>query len=148
MLIFNKILKQRNFLLKNSKKLPTNNIIELLKPWNEKYINISINMWKQKQRFLNDFKKLFNKTGIEFDKDIEVQMVFEENKETKESFQKKIQKNIHKEIIIKTTLFGPHKDNIDFLYKKKSLKTRQSQIEYANRKSLDHSFKKLFFEDI
>ena len=130
LLVFNKTLKQRNFLLKNNKKLSTNNIIELLKPWNEKYINISINVWKQKQGFLNDFRKLFNKTGREFDKEIEVQMVFEENKETKESFQKKIEKNIHKEMIIKTTLFGPHKDNIDFLYNNKSLKKHGSQGEH------------------
>ena len=130
LLVFNKTLKQRNFLLKNNKNQSTNKVVEMLNPWNKKYVNTSIRLWKQKKEFLLDFKKLLKETGQEFDKELDVQMVFEENNETKESFQKKIEKNIYKEIIIKTSLFGPHKDKIDFLYKKKSLKKHGSQGEH------------------
>ena len=59
-----------------------------------------------------------------------IKINFIENEETRETFQKKIEKNIHKEIIMKTTLLGPHKDRISFLFKNKSLKKHASQGEH------------------
>ena len=130
LIVFNKTIKQRNTLLKNKNKLPKKQLIDLLKPWNEKYIQTAVQIWKQRNFFLNDFKILFNKTSKEFDNKINIKIDFKENEETRETFLKKIEKNIHKEIIMKTTLLGPHKDRISFLFKNKSLKKHASQGEH------------------
>lgn len=129
LLSYNIVLKQRNQILKNKEGYTNAKIINLLKPWDETLADLSQKTWSDRIKNFNEFKKLFLQTSIRFDKKIDLKISYKKKKETKNHILKEIQNKIKKDIILKTTSLGPHKDEFSFLFKNKDLKKQASQGE-------------------
>lgn len=112
-----KILKQRNAILKNSKKYYKNNdrdIIDNILIWDEQLVNTGIKIIKNREEFIEKI----NIIASEIHKNItdgkeNLSIKYKPSVDINE-FSEKLIKNIDKDIMYTSTSYGPHKDDIIF----------------------------------
>ena len=122
---YNRVLKQRNSLLKTNIKNNKNN----LEPWDDLLIKKGINLWTQKNKKFNEFKNLFLKTTQDYNSNTKISLNYKEIKIDKTTYKNKIKANKERDFLLKRTTFGPHLDDVLFLWNNKNIKTYGSEGE-------------------
>lgn len=110
---YHKILKQRNSLLKKISK--ENNLKETLFVWDSQLIEYGKKIIEIRQDFINKINKISKKIHFEITNQNEELEIIYKPSVLAEDFEKKLKKNIEKDIFYATTSYGPHKDDIIFL---------------------------------
>ena len=108
---YKKVLKERNELLKNFNKF--NKSMDLLKVYNLELVKIGKDIIKRRKKFLNDIEPYINKKIKDISKSEEIKVVYKPNVDNSE-FEKELFNAIDKDIALKTTTVGPHRDDIIF----------------------------------
>ena len=128
LLSYNKVIKQRNILLKTEKNLEKKE--KELDIWDNPLSISGVALWLHREKLINQFINFFTEVVKKFDDNLllEVQYVLN-NKKTKHY--KTILKNSRTDDIKKGyTSFGPHRDDILFKWDKKKIKNHGSQGEH------------------
>lgn len=128
---YNKVLEQRNNLIKKLKFAPNNSAKETLFVWNEKLAEYGTAIIEYRKNFvekLYEFSKIIHQeiSGEEFE--IKYKAAFA----TKEEFKEKLDSSIDKEIEQGFTLYGPHRDDLDIYTDGKDIKTYGSQGQHRS----------------
>ena len=124
---YTKTLKQRNFVLKTNqdiKKVKTN-----LSVWNEILIEKGLKLWFERALSLKMFNKIFLETSIEYDKRINLELSYNEQDLDKNKYTKIIKERTERDFFLKRTSFGPHLDDMIFLWNKRNIRTYGSEGE-------------------
>ena len=79
---------------------------------------------------MNSFIDLYLKTVISFDKKILLNIKYDLKIKTNKDFFKKIKENRDIDLAKKYTSFGPHKDDVVFLWNNQKIKNHGSQGEH------------------
>ena len=79
---------------------------------------------------MNSFIDLFLKTVADFDKNLLLNVKYGLKIKTNKEFLKKTKENRHIDLVKKYTSFGPHKDDVAFLWNNQKLKNHGSQGEH------------------
>ena len=128
LLLYNKTIKQRNSILKNNESLF--NKEKELEIWNKPFCINSLNLWKKRETFMVSFIDLFLKTVMGFDEKLLLNIEYELKIKSSEDFLKKTKENKNIELTKRYTSFGPHKDDIMFLWNNQKIKNHGSQGEH------------------
>ncbi|MFI3173808.1 MAG: DNA replication/repair protein RecF [Bacillota bacterium] len=122
---YHKILKQRNNLLKQIQKKPK--LEETISVWDEQLIQYGISIIKARTAFLERLGILCsqNMKTLTGGKDT-LTMEYQPNC-TKEQLANKIRDGRKRDILLGSTQYGPHKDDMDFLIAKKKVRLYGSQ---------------------
>jgi len=128
---YNKILEQRNSLIKKMRYTNDKSLIETIDVWNEKLADYGMAIVSYRKKFadsLRDFaKKIHHEiSGEVFD--IEYKTSFQ----SKEEFLEKLSKSLDKEIEMGFTLYGPHRDDLDIRIADKDIKIYGSQGQHRS----------------
>lgn len=128
---YNKVLDQRNNLIKKMRVTPDNTAKETLFVWNEKLAEYGMAIIEYRKNFvekLYQFSKEIHReiSGEEFE--IRYKTAFE----TKDEFKEKLDNSFDKEIEQGFTLYGPHRDDFDIYTDGKDLKTYGSQGQHRS----------------
>lgn len=124
---YTKTLKQRNFVLKSNqdiKEVKTN-----LSVWNEILIEKGLKLWYERALNLKIFNKIFLETSIEYDKYINLELNYNEQNLDKNEYTKIIKERTERDLFLKRTSFGPHLDDMIFLWNKRNIRTYGSEGE-------------------
>lgn len=110
---YNKIISQRNNLLKQINV--DKNQMETLDIWDEQLISYGKRVIKRRQEFINELNIIVYKIhkSLSGDKE-ELRLCYEPNV-NEENFEEKLFVNRDRDIILKSTSNGPHRDDIGFL---------------------------------
>ena len=124
LLSYNRILKQRNTLLKikNSKK-------DTLRSWNEPLSVFGEKLWVERKKETEVFGKIFKKTANAFEKELEVSLKYKNETKNKTEIMAELNNNEQKDIKRGFTSFGPHGDEFLFFWEKKLIRKHGSQGE-------------------
>lgn len=122
---YNKIINQRNKLLKNFNKRAE--ISDTLDIWDDQLINYGTKVIKKREEFIIDINNIINNIhcNLSGNKDRFI-INYKKNIEESDYF-RKIKENRERDIIYKNTSLGPHRDDIDFNLKDIDLKKYGSQ---------------------
>jgi DNA replication and repair protein RecF len=128
---YNKVLEQRNNLIKKMRFTTDNSAKETLFVWNEKLAEYGMAIIEYRKKFIDklyQFSKEIHReiSGEEFE--IKYKTAFE----TKDEFKEKLNISIDKEIEHGFTLYGPHRDDLDIYTNGKDLKTYGSQGQHRS----------------
>jgi len=128
---YNKLLKIRNeYLKKMNKNIPVDNTyFQIITNY---LIDKAVIIYKMRSKFIDKInencEKIFYKiTSLKGFKVIYVSNFCNDISTIKEDLLKKLNKNIKKEIKLGTTLYGPHRDELEFYLEEKNLKQYGSQ---------------------
>ena len=128
LLLYNKTIKQRNSILKkNNSLLDKKKELEI---WDKPFCIYGLKLWKKREEFMISFISRFLKTIINFDENILLNIKYKLKIKTTEEFLKKIKKDKNIDLIRGYTSFGPHKDDIVFLWDNQKIKNHGSQGEH------------------
>lgn len=123
---YHKVLKQRNNLLKQLTGKESN-ILDLTKIWDDQLINYGIKIIKRREIFINDLNNIIKSIHKKLTGDKEdLTIIYEKNIDI-ESFYNKLVQSFKQDLKNKNTLFGPHKDDINFLINKIDVRKYGSQ---------------------
>jgi len=128
---YNKVLEQRNNLIKKLKFSQDKALKDTLSVWNEKLVQYGMQIIEYRKAFvekLSDIsKKIHNEiSGEEFD------IIYKASFETKEEFIKKLESAYDKEVEQGFTLYGPHRDDLDIFTERKDIKIYGSQGQHRS----------------
>lgn len=126
LLEYNKALRHRNavFKQKNKKK-----IHDGLLAWNQGLVSVGQQLWDQRERAIEEFSMVFSVTSRSLDKKIDASIVYKKKSSNKKEFLKKTEENKETDTKRGFTTFGPHKDEILFLWNKRPIRKHGSQGE-------------------
>lgn len=108
---YKKVLKERNELLKNFNRF--NKSMDLLKVYNLELIKIGKDIIKRRKKFIKDIEPFVNKKIKDISKSEEIKVVYKPNVDNSE-FEKELFGAIERDLALKTTTVGPHRDDIVF----------------------------------
>ncbi len=128
---YNKVLEQRNNLIKRMRFTTDNSAKETLFVWNEKLAEYGMAIIEYRKNFvekLYQFSKEIHReiSGEKFEIRYKTAFV------TKDEFKEKLNNSIDKEIEQGFTLYGPHRDDFDIYTDGKDLKTYGSQGQHRS----------------
>lgn len=128
---YNKVLEQRNNLIKKLRFSPENSAKETLFVWNEKLAEYGMAIIEYRKNFI---EKLYNfSKQIHFEISGEnFEIKYKSAFQTKEEFKEKLDTSIEKEIEQGFTLYGPHRDDLDIYIEGKDIKTYGSQGQHRS----------------
>ena len=124
---YTKALKQRNFVLKSNpdiEKVKAN-----LNVWNEILIEKGLKLWHKRALNVKIFTEIFLETAKEYDKDINLELNYSEQEIDKDKYIKTMKKRTERDFFSKRTTFGPHLDDMLFLWNKRNIRTYGSEGE-------------------
>ena len=124
---YTKALKQRNFVLKlnpDIEKVKAN-----LNVWNEILIEKGLKLWHERALNVKIFNEIFLETAKEYDKDINLELNYSEQEIDKDKYIKTMKKRTERDFFSKRTTFGPHLDDMLFLWNKRNIRTYGSEGE-------------------
>ena len=125
---YNRILKQRNAWLSSFYKTKQNEVLE--NQWDKLLVDVGVKLWGLKNQHFFEFKKELVRVIKEYNDNINIDLFFSEETLTKEQFKIKTKKNIKRDVVLKRTTAGPHKDNINILLYDKDIRDVGSQGEH------------------
>ena len=128
LLTYNKILKQRNAILRNNYK--KQKIAEHLEIWSEPLAEAGEKLWRERTLLIEEFAVEFEKTAKRLDEKITATITYKENETDKEKIIQKIKNNNKQDIKNGFTSYGPHRDEVLFLWNKKGIRKHGSQGEH------------------
>ena len=125
LLSYNKTIKQRNALLKNKKQKT-----RTLRAWNEPLSVFGENLWKQRNKEIEEIRELFKKTTKAFDGKLDLDIKYKTKAKNKNEIIKELKKSQEMDIKRGFTSFGPHKDEVLFFWRNKLIRKHGSQGEH------------------
>ena len=128
---YNKVLEQRNNLIKKLRYTSDNSAKETLYVWNEKLAEYGMLIIEYRKRFveqLHEYAKNIHEeiSGEKFE--IRYKAAFA----SKEEFKEKLDASAEKEIEQGFTMYGPHRDDLDIFTDEKDIKTYGSQGQHRS----------------
>lgn len=108
-----KVLKQRNHILKNTKK--DNNFKSLIEAFDVQLVYFGSKIITKREGFLRKLENIANSIHNQITGGSEKLEILYKKSVSKDDFMEKLSNNIQKDILYKMTLLGPHKDDVEFL---------------------------------
>ncbi len=144
---YNKILEQRNNLIKKLKFSNDESLKDTVSIWNEKLSEYGMAVIDYRKRFVEALKEYSKKIHFEISgEDFEIN--YKPAFETKEEFIEKLSNSLKKEIEQGFTLYGPHRDDLDIYINGKDIKMFGSQGQHRSAVlALKLSQTDMIFED-
>ena len=128
LLTYNKVLKQRNAALRdNHKKQKTAEHLEI---WSEPLARAATKLWNERSCLLEDFADEFKKTTKKIDEKIKVTIKYKEKETDVAKIFREINNNNTQDLKNGFTSYGPHRDDVLFLWNKKGIRKHGSQGEH------------------
>ena len=121
---YNSILRNRNNVLKK-----TNNYNEVL-PWDVQLAKHGVSIWEKRNIFNRVFLENLIKTSEKYNPNTILSFAVDSKKTETDEYIEELKKSFNKDLKIKRTSFGPHKDVYSFFLNKKNLKVYGSQGEH------------------
>ena len=128
LLHYNRIIKQRNAILKNKKNRKETE--KELSPWSEPLSNTGQNLWNERVVLLSEFNGVFKLVMKELDKNLKLKIIYNKEQKDKNLFLAKTKTNERLDIKNGFTSYGPHKDDFLFLWKEKTI--RKNDLFHIN----------------
>lgn len=128
---YNKVLEQRNNLIKKLKFSPDKSSKETIYVWNEKLSEYGIQIIEYRKNFVEKLNEFSSKIHSEISGETFL-VKYKPAFETKEEFLEKLNSSIDKEIEQGFTLFGPHRDDLDLFTEGRDIKTYGSQGQHRS----------------
>ena len=126
---YNRALRQRNAVLQNIKEERSK--INQLPSWNSLLSNKAEKLWKERGYYIERFKKFFLSTVEQYDKTLNVKVSYKTPTENNYiEILETLNKREKTDIIRGRTSYGPHKDDISFIWEGKNLREYGSQGEH------------------
>lgn len=128
---YNKVLEQRNNLIKKLRYEKDQSLRSSVSVWNEKLVEYGMEIVSYRKKFTEDllrYAKNIHKeiSGEEFD------VVYKTGISSKEEFASKLEKSLEREIELGFTLYGPHRDDLEISVGEKDMKTYGSQGQHRS----------------
>lgn len=128
---YNKVLEQRNNLIKKLRITPDNTAKETLFVWNEKLAEYGMAIIEYRKNFVDKLYRFSKEIHREISGE-EFEIRYKTAFATKDEFKEKLDNSIDKEIEQGFTLYGPHRDDFDIYTDGKDLKTYGSQGQHRS----------------
>ena len=128
---YNKVLEQRNNLIKKLRVCSDNSAKETLFVWNEKLAEYGMAIIGYRKNFVEKLQEFSQKIHFEISGE-SFEIRYKPAFLTKEEFKEKLDKSIDKEIEQGFTLYGPHRDDLDIYTENKDIKTYGSQGQHRS----------------
>ncbi len=128
---YNKVLEQRNNLIKKMRFSPNDSAKETLFVWNEKLADYGMAIIEYRKDFIERLNKFSQKIHQEISGE-NFSVKYKPAFSTKEEFCEKLNSSLDKEIEQGFTLYGPHRDDIDIFTEEKDIKTYGSQGQHRS----------------
>lgn len=128
---YNKILEQRNNLIKKLRHCQDASLQDTIGVWDEKLAEYAMMVVSYREKFseeLRVFAKNIHReiSGEEFD------VAYKSSFSSKEEFLEKLRRSLHREIEMGFTLYGPHRDDLEIQIGGKDIKTYGSQGQHRS----------------
>ena len=124
---YTKALKQRNFVLKSNPSIEKVKIN--LSLWNEILTDKGLRLWYERALNIKLFNKIFIETAKEYDRNINLELNYNEQDLDKSKYIKTIAEKTERDFFSKRTTFGPHLDDMVFLWNKRNIRVYGSEGE-------------------
>ncbi len=128
---YNKVLEQRNNLIKKLRVTSNNSAKETLFVWNEKLAEYGIAIIEYRKNFIEKLQEFSKKIHFEISGE-SFEIKYKPAFSTKEEFKQKLDDSIDKEIEQGFTMYGPHRDDLDIFTENKDIKTYGSQGQHRS----------------
>ncbi len=128
---YNKILDQRNNLIKKLRFAQDESLKDTLFIWNEKLADYGMTLITYRKNFVESLRAFSKKIHREISGE-EFEISYKTAFETKEQFLKKLNESLYKEIEQGFTLYGPHRDDLDIETDGRDIKTYGSQGQHRS----------------
>ncbi len=128
---YNKVLEQRNNLIKKLRFSPDEAMKQTIYVWNEKLAEYGMTIIEYRKRFVEKLSLYSREIHREISGE-EFLIKYKPAFETKEEFKEKLDKSTDKEIEQGFTLYGPHRDDLDIYTDGKDIKTYGSQGQHRS----------------
>ena len=126
---YNRALRQRNAVLQNIKE--DRSKIKQLSSWNNLLSRKAEKLWKERGNYLERFKGFFLSTVEQYDKTLDIKISYKTPVENNNvEILETLKKREKTDIIRGRTSYGPHQDDISFIWKGKNLREYGSQGEH------------------
>ncbi|MBE7040059.1 MAG: DNA replication/repair protein RecF [Ruminococcaceae bacterium] len=123
---YNKILDQRNNLIKKMRSLGENPIGDTLSVWNESLASYGIELCRYRTDYVNKLCAVAKKIHLEATGE-DLLVSYKTKFKTKEEMLEKIESSFTRELEQGCSLYGPHRDDIDIIINGKDAKSFASQ---------------------
>ena len=111
LLDYNRLLNQRNSLLKNSHRNPDRDLIE---SYNEKMIPLATRIYEFRKKCLEEFLPFFSKHYAILSDEREAVDIQYDSDLSDPEFETRFRQNLHKDLILQRTELGIHRDRYNF----------------------------------
>lgn len=128
---YNKVLDQRNNLIKKLRYANDNTLKDTIGVWNEKLADYGMSVITYRKRFVESLREFSKKIHFEISGE-EFDVRYKPAFETKEQFLKKLNDSLPKELEQGFTLYGPHRDDLDIETNGRDIKTYGSQGQHRS----------------
>lgn len=128
--LYKKVVKSRNFILFRIKT--GSGSLDELEYWNEKLISLGSSILEKRIKILEAIENKVKELSIRLfatSKDLQIKYNSLGNINNKKEFEEKIRADLDREVEYTRTMYGPHKDDIDFLSDGRLLKMYGSRGE-------------------
>lgn len=122
---YNKVMKQRNALLKEVSYRP--DVKDTLQIWDEQLVKYGIALMQEREKFIQDLNRMVYDIHKSLSGNREALMIRYEPSIPLEQFQKQLERNREIDIKTKMTSIGPHRDDIVFFVKDVDVRKYGSQ---------------------
>lgn len=128
---YNKVLEQRNNLIKKLRALSDPSFKDTIYVWNEKLAEYGMAIIDYRKNFIEKLSEFSKKIHFEISgEDFEIK--YKPAFSTKEEFKEKLDNSIDKEIEQGFTMYGPHRDDLEIITEGKDIKTYGSQGQHRS----------------
>lgn len=123
---YNKIIVQRNNLLK---QIPNKHheLFDTLSIWDEQLVHYGKEIINRRQLFISQLNDIIVEIHNKLSNGKETLRVEYEPNVTSDQFEEKLSRNVDRDIYLKTTNTGPHRDDMSFLISEKDIRKYGSQ---------------------
>ena len=128
LLSYNKVLKQRNSLLRTEKN--TSKKQKELEIWNKPLIQKGFSLWLKRKTLMDEFVSFFLKTVKKFDENLNLDIKYDLKTQNEEEYNIKITEKSELDIKKRYTSLGPHRDDVFLFWDQKKIKNHGSQGEH------------------
>ncbi len=128
---YNKVLDQRNNLIKKLRFSGDESLQSTLAVWNEKLADYGMQVITYRKNFVESLQAFSEKVHYEISGE-KFEVRYKAAFETKEQFLDKLNRSLQKEIEQGFTLYGPHRDDLDIETDGRDIKTYGSQGQHRS----------------
>jgi len=128
---YNKVLEQRNNLIKKLRSNPKSDVRKTLFVWNEKLVEYGMEIVKYRKNFIENLYEYSKRIHFEISGE-DFKIKYKSAFDTKDEFKEKLDASFEKEIEQGFTLYGPHRDDLDIFTDGKDIKIYGSQGQHRS----------------